>query len=122
MDARTYFYITRKPRKGFMCMLTLGEVHDRLTAGELKDDCYAAESDGRSFNEFKRSGVGNWRTLAELFREQSVQDALARRGSPSSTSQTQPALQRPPESLWPKLLAGLVTLGFFAWGVYTRIE
>jgi len=76
LDARTYFYLTRERGEGFICLLTLGEIHDKLAAGELKKDHYATEFDGRRFAEFKQSGTAHWRTLAALFQEQPVLDAL----------------------------------------------
>jgi hypothetical protein len=110
MDALTYFYVTREPGEGFICLLTLGEVHARLAAGELKEDYYATESDGRSFAQFKRSGAGHWRTLAALFREQSVHGALAHRGSASGAPHAHTPSQQPQGSLWRDLRGLAVVL------------
>ncbi|MDA0659365.1 MAG: hypothetical protein O2931_08885 [Planctomycetota bacterium] len=68
----TYFYVTRQEGDGFVATLTLDEIRTRLKAGELKESFFATESDGRSFSQFRKSGNGRWRTLAELLAEHPV--------------------------------------------------
>jgi hypothetical protein len=77
VDVTTYYYVTREPGDGFVGLYMLGEIARMLAAGELQESLYAAEADGLSFDEFRKAGAGRWRTLAELFTEQAVIDAVA---------------------------------------------
>lgn len=78
MDSTTYFYVAQQAGDGFVGMYMLGDIRRQLAAGQLQESHHATESDGRSFVEFRKSATGNWRTLAELFQEQPVRDALTR--------------------------------------------
>jgi hypothetical protein len=76
VDVTTSYYVTREPGDGFVGLYMLGEIARMLAARELQESLYAAEADGRSFDEFRKAGAGRWRTLAELITEQPVLDSL----------------------------------------------
>jgi hypothetical protein len=88
VDLTSYFYVTWKAGDGFVGLYTLGEIDRMLAAGELQESHYAAESDGRSFSQFRKTGAGRWRTLAELFTEQLVIDAVASQRAQRSANLT----------------------------------
>jgi len=69
----TRFYVTRKEGGAYVGLFTLGEIRARLGTGELKEGFFVTESDGRSYNQFRKSGNGTWRTLAALLTEYPVE-------------------------------------------------
>jgi len=87
----TNFYVTQKEGGGYVGLMTLGEIRTRLAAGELKESFFVTESDGRSYNQFRKSGNGTWRTLGTLLTEYPVGQSQWHTKSGVFASATQPA-------------------------------
>jgi hypothetical protein len=66
----TTYFVTWRPNGGFVSILTLDEMRARVSSGELQESLFATESNGQSFQQFRRSDrQARWRTLAELLAE-----------------------------------------------------
>jgi len=104
------YYVTRKEGEGFVAVLTLDGIRTRLAAGQLKEYYFATEADGRSFNRFRKSGNGKWRTLAALLAEAPVVAA------PDAPEQT-----RPSRWLADHFQGGLFSVFFLRVGMLTAL-
>jgi hypothetical protein len=61
-----YYFVAKSPAGDYVGQLTLEDINQRLSAGELSGSYVAARSSGGNYNELIKSGTATWMTVAEL--------------------------------------------------------